>query len=116
MLHLNKFKQIYLYRPYIDFRKGARSLASIVQDEMNLDPFQKYLFLFCNQVRNRLKVLYWDDSGFALWYKHLEEGKFKWPHHLEDINILTQSNQLRQFLSGLNPWEQPHKKLNYTSI
>jgi len=43
MLSPNKFDHIYFFRPYIDFRKGHRGLAGIVQDEMKLNPFEKYL-------------------------------------------------------------------------
>ena len=116
MLVLKNFDQIFIFRPYVDFRKGTKCLASIVQDEMKLDPFQKYLFLFCNQHRNKIKALYWDKNGFALWYKCLEQEKYKWPYHLEAETFSVNMKALNNFLLGLNPWEVPHKKVNYTSI
>jgi hypothetical protein len=83
---------------------------------MQLDPFQKYLFLFCNQHRDRIKALYWDSNGFAMWYKFLEQEKYKWPHHIDAETIVINVKNLNRFLSGLNPWEVPHKKVNYFSV
>ncbi|OFZ59475.1 MAG: hypothetical protein A2381_09385 [Bdellovibrionales bacterium RIFOXYB1_FULL_37_110] len=114
MLSPNKFDHIYFFRPYIDFRKGHRGLAGIVQDEMKLNPFEKYLFIFCNKHRDRIKALYWDNTGFVLWYKCLEKEKFRWPSHLEEETIVLGPKVLKQFLQGFNPWELPHKKLNFT--
>ncbi|MBS9834889.1 IS66 family insertion sequence element accessory protein TnpB [Vibrio alginolyticus] len=36
------------------------------------------MFLFTNKQRDKIKVLYWDKTGFALWYKRLEKAKYKW--------------------------------------
>ncbi len=113
LLRLNYFDAIYLYRPTVDFRKGIVGLAAIVQDEMNLSPFKKSLYLFSNRHHNKLKALYWDKTGFALWYKILEEDRFKWPKHLKDENIIVDTKKLESFLSGLNPWQVEHKKINY---
>ena len=114
MLALDHFTRIYLYRPFVDFRKGIDGLCGIVQEEMKLNPFEKYLFLFCSSQRSKLKVLYWDDSGFVLWYKRLEEEKFSWPVHLEENSLSVDAEKLKLFLTGLDPWARPHKKLHYS--
>ena len=67
MINIKNFDNIYFYRPPIDFRKGIYGICAIVQDDMNLNPFEKYLFLFSNSKFNKLKALYWDKTGFALW-------------------------------------------------
>ena len=79
MLSHKDFDDIYLYRQFTDMRKSINGLVTLVETEMALDPYKEALFVFCNKRRNRLKVLYWDRTGFALWFKRLEEGKFKWP-------------------------------------
>lgn len=114
MITLSRFDYIYIFRPFVDFRKGSRGLAGIVQDEMHLNPFEKYLFLFCNRNRNRIKILYWDETGFALWYKCLEQNKYKWPVHLEEETVKVDLKKLKRFLAGLDPWQVPHQKLNYS--
>ncbi|MCB9062499.1 MAG: IS66 family insertion sequence element accessory protein TnpB [Halobacteriovoraceae bacterium] len=116
ILNLRKFKKIYLYRPCTDFRKGIWGLSSLVQDQMDLDPFSSYLFIFCNSKRNGLKILYWDKNGFALWYKRLEKEKFKWPTHLEGDSIAVNFKEVESFLYGLDPWQRPFKKLIYKKV
>ena len=54
-------------------------LSLLVEQEMQLSPFSGALFVFCNRQRTRLKVLYWDSTGFCLWYKRLEKDTFHWP-------------------------------------
>jgi transposase len=114
MLALDGFTKIYLYRPFIDFRKGIDGLCGIVQEQMKLDPFEKYLFVFCSSKRSKLKILYWDDSGFCLWYKRLEVEKFSWPQHIEEESLYVEPEKLKIFLTGLDPWKKPHKKLSYS--
>ncbi len=116
LLQLSYFDEIYLYRPVVDFRKDILGLADIVQNEMRLSPFKKSLYLFCSRDKSKLKALYWDKSGFALWYKILEKEKFQWPKHLTKENIIVDIEKLELFSEGLNPWKIPHKKLSYEII
>lgn len=58
---------IYLYLGNVDFRKSINGLIVVVEQQMELNPFQDALFVFCNKKRDKLKVLYWDKTGFALW-------------------------------------------------
>lgn len=116
MLSPNHFDKIYLYRPHIDFRRGIMGLALIIQDEMELNPFEKTLFLFCNKQRNKLKAIFWDRTGFVMWYKILEKDRFKWPSHLNEDNIAIDINKLRKFLNGLNPWQLPHQEIFYKKV
>lgn len=117
MLKLEKFDNIYLHKEYVDFRKSVNGLSIIVEEDMVLNVFSKFLFVFCNKKRNKLKVLYWDKTGFALWYKRLEENKFIWPKkHSEEI-ISVNSQQMQWLLEGYNIWNlKPHKKLKYKSL
>jgi len=70
---------IYLHREVVDFRKSINGLSVIVEDAFAMSPMSVGLFVFCNRRRDKLKVLYWDSTGFCLWYKRLEKAKFKWP-------------------------------------
>ena len=114
MLQFDSFTRIYFYRPFIDFRKGIDGLCGIIQEQMNLNPFEKYIFIFCSTNRSKLKIIYWDDSGFALWYKRLEEEKFHWPSHLDEESFYVEADKVKSFLTGLDPWKIPHKKLKYS--
>jgi len=66
---------VYLHREPVDFRKSINGLSVIVESEMALSPLSGALFVFCNKKRDKLKLLYWDRTGFALWYKRLEQEK-----------------------------------------
>ena len=116
MLSLNRFDHIYIYRPFVDFRKGINGLTLFIQEELQLDPFEKYLFIFCNRGKNRIKALYWDQTGFALWYKCLEKERYKWPFHLNDDLLIVDVEKFNDFLTGLNPWQVPHKKNLFSSV
>jgi transposase len=62
-----------------DMRCGFDRLAELARSVTGQDPLNGHLFLFRSRGGDRLKVLYWDRDGFALWYKRLEEGTFKFP-------------------------------------
>ena len=102
---------VYLHVGYVDFRRGIVGLSSSVSREFLMDG-KKVLFVFCNRSRNRLRVLYWDDSGFALWHKALEKEKFKWPKRAEAEAKLS-VEELRWLLRGINiDAVKSHKKVS----
>lgn len=91
---------IYLHRDVVDFRKSINGLVMIVEQEMALSPFAPALFAFCNRKRDRIKVLYWDRTGFCLWYKRLEKEKFKWPRRYSKEIMQLDDEQWQWLLSG----------------
>jgi len=91
---------IYLHRDSVDFRKSINGLVIIVEQEMELSPFTPALFVFCNKNRDRIKVLYWDQTGFCLWYKRLEKEKFKWPRRYPASMMTLSETQWQWLLSG----------------
>ena len=91
---------VYLHRDFVDFRKSINGLAGIVEAELQLPVMSGALFVFCNKGRDKLKILYWDKTGFALWYKRLEKDKFKWPTKLATSTMSLSEHQLNWLLSG----------------
>ena len=71
--------KVYIACGYTDLRKGIDGLATMVQQQFELDPFTNTLFLFCGRKRDRIKGLYWERDGFILLYKRLEQGAYQWP-------------------------------------
>ena len=80
---------IYIVCGHTDMRKSIDGLAAIIQQQYQLDLFSNSAFLFCGRRRNRMKVLLWEDSGFLLLYKRLENGKFSWPRNEQEVRDLT---------------------------
>ena len=100
MKHMLSAPEIYLYRESVDFRKSINGLAAIIESGSDLLLGSGVLFLFTNKQRDKIKVLYWDKTGFALWYKRLEKAKFKWPSkEKNEVFTLTQC-ELDRLLSG----------------
>lgn len=95
------FERIIVVCGRTDLRKGLDGLASIVQNQFSLDPFQKnVLFLFCGSRSNKIKGLVWEGDGFLLLYKRIEDGHFQWPRNREDAMAIT-PEQLAWLLRGL---------------
>jgi transposase len=91
---------VFLHRDVVDFRKSINGLVGIVEDELEHDAYTCALFVFCNKARDKLKILYWDKTGFALWYKRLEKQKFKWPSKVSSQAFELTEQQLAWLLSG----------------
>lgn len=66
---------IFLYKDAIDFRKSINGLIVVIEQELERSAFEPALYVFCNRARDKLKILYWDNTGFALWYKRLEKAR-----------------------------------------
>jgi len=69
---------------------------------MDHSPFSKQLYVFINKRRNRIKILFWEDNGFCLYYKRLEQKQFHWPRYLEDEVVSLTGQELNWLLDGLN--------------
>lgn len=93
---------VYLHRAPVDFRKSINGLATVVEQAMGRSPMERALFVFGAKSRDKVKVLYWDHTGFCLWTKRLEKARFAWPR-LADEEVLTLSvEQLDWLLRGLD--------------
>jgi transposase len=100
MLSITRFHRCYLYRGDTDMRKGVDSLCGLVRNELGKDPMNGEIYVFFCRARRRVKLLLWDQDGFALYQKRLERGTFE----MIDGNTIHQSitsEQLNFVLSGV---------------
>ncbi len=81
MLTLPSSVQVFVCLEPTDMRKSFDSLAAQVSAVVRQDPLSGHLFVFLNRCRDRIKVLFWDRSGYCLYYKRLEAGTFVIPGH-----------------------------------
>ncbi len=86
MKDLGFFSRIFLAIDPVDFRKQAHGLALIAESTMNVSGVnEKYLFVFTNRRKTGIEMLYWDTTGYALWWKTLEKEKFRWPKNSSEV-------------------------------
>ena len=100
-MNINQLGQVYLISGKTDMRQGIDSLASLVREKYQLDPFSQKIFLFCGTKKDRFKILYWDGQGFWLFYKRFENGRLAWPSHNDDIIKLNET-QVNWLLQGFS--------------
>ena len=77
MFGLSAAVRVYLAKEPADMRKSYDGLSALVAGVLELDPLSGHLFVFINKRRDRIKILYWDRDGLAIWYKRLEAGTFQ---------------------------------------
>lgn len=105
--------RILLYTQSVDMRKSIDGLCVFTQEVLQENPGSGAVFVFCNRLRDKLKLLYWDTNGFVLLYKRLEQGRFKFP--LQKKKVLLRELELRGLLSGIDFEKIPQAKaINYS--
>ena len=77
MLAIAGNARIFFFQKPIDMRKGIESLSILVEENCAGELTSGAYFVFINRLRDRMKVLYWDNDGFAIWWKRLEKGSFR---------------------------------------
>lgn len=93
-------KEIYIACGYTDMRKSIDGLATMVQTQFNMNPYEPALFIFCGRRCDRIKALLWEGDGFLLMYKRLENGKFQWPRSESELKPISWQ-QFRWLMEGL---------------
>ncbi len=102
MISISPGGTLLLYTQPADMRKSFDGLSGIVRSELGREPDDGSLFLFINRRRDRIKVLYWDGDGFALWYKRLESGTLEMVASVDGQPAVTiDAAQLAMLLSGV---------------
>lgn len=79
MIGLTDRHQYFVYVPACDMRKGFDGLSGVVMQYMERDPTDGSVYMFMNRRRDRMKMLVWEQGGFMLYYKRLEQGTFDLP-------------------------------------
>jgi transposase len=115
MFIINEVK-VWICNEPTDMRKSIDGLSIMVAEVFNLQPDNGELFVFYNSYRDKLKVLFWDNNGFIVWYKRVEKSKFIIPDTLlKPLEI--NAKQLRWLLDGLDISKLTgHQKLEYDNF
>lgn len=82
-------------------RKGFDSLCGVVRDEFKMNPLSGDVFIFLSRSRRRVKLLQWQQDGFAVYYKRLEKGTFEIPEIEKDSVARVTSQQLMLVMEGI---------------
>ncbi len=102
MIMLPSAVRIFLCTRPTDLRKSFDGLTGLVQECFGQDPLIGHLFLFLNRRRDRIKILYFDRDGLAIWYKRLEAGSYQMPQVGGQDGVELQPAQLAMLLSGID--------------
>lgn len=99
---LQQSSRLYLYAKSVDMRRSFDGLHAIVQSEFNRDILGGDIFLFLNKRRDRIKILWWDGDGMAIFMKRLEAGTFQLPEITSDqVSLAMDRTQVELLLSGI---------------
>jgi transposase len=93
--------RVFVHTQPTDMRRSFDRLAWLAQEVLHQDPFSGHLFVFVNRTGDRMKILFWDRSGYALFYKRLEEGVFHLPT-AEGTGVEIDVPRLTLILEGLD--------------
>lgn len=103
MLTLPSTIRVFVAATPVDLRKGFDGLALLVRQSLAADPLSGHLYVFFNRRRNRAKVLFWTRSGFCLFYKRLERGRFTLPEAATSAKrVEVEAAELQLLLEGID--------------
>ena len=102
MISFGSNTKVYLAAGATDMRKAVNGLMVLVEDAVEADPISSHLFVFCNRLRDKIKILYWHNNGFWLLYRRLEKQRFWWPGGDERVAVEISTRELSWLLEGLD--------------
>lgn len=113
MISIAASTRIFVATSPTDMRKGFDGLQGLVTDALGQDPLSGHLFLFVNRRGDKLKILYWDGDGLAIWYRRLEQGTFQMPA-INDDRTAAEINRedLVMLIRGLD-YENVHRRKRF---
>jgi len=104
VLSLAPTVKVFLAVGTTDMRKSYDTLAAAARTVLEQDPFSGHLFAFCGRRRDRVKILYWDSTGFWLFSRRLARGTFAWPNAAPEGKrcLELRAEELMALLGGLD--------------
>jgi transposase len=105
MIALAPQVRVFLYRRATDMRKSFHGLVALVESSLKQDPLSGSLFVFVNGRRDRIKILYWGQTGFCIWYQQLQKGTYQLPDQQvldNDETLEVTRAQLSLILDGID--------------
>jgi transposase len=105
MIAISAHTKLYLAKDATDMRKSFRGLIPLTEAVLQEEPVSGHLFVFLNRRQDLMKILYWDGTGFCIWYKRLERGSFQRPPAVageERPGLELSTAQLSLILEGID--------------
>lgn len=95
----------HLYNQPCDMRKGFNGLSGIVTNQLGLDPLNGSVYIFINRNRDRMKMLVYEQGGFMLYYKRLEQGRFEALESTQHNRLSIKYEDLVMLIQGIKRCE-----------
>jgi len=92
--------RIWLYAKPTDMRRSFNGLAAMAKNVIGEDPLSGHVFVYINRRQTQIKILYFDRSGFCIWAKRLEEGRFNYNKSAGEKQALN-CTQLKLIIEGI---------------
>lgn len=113
MLSFAPAVRIWLCVQATDLRKSFDTLAELVRQHLQADPLSGHVFVFRNRRSDRVKLLYWDEDGYVIVYKRLEEGTFRFPEAPDhQAGVTLRAAELAMLLDGVD-WQNVRRSRRY---
>jgi transposase len=113
MLNFPPAVHIWLCSQATDLRRSFDGLAELVRQHLHNDPLSGHVFVFRNKRSDRVKLLYWDEDGFVIVYKRLEEGTFRFPAAVDGQGgVRMRAAELAMLLDGVD-WQNAKRSKRY---
>lgn len=113
MFALTSSYRYFLYQDVCDMRKSFNALSGLIASKMNGNPTNGDAYIFINKRRNQIKILRWEQGGFILYYKRLEEGTLEIPSYNDETKSYSMNySQLLLMIEGIS-FENIKKRKRY---
>lgn len=111
MLNIDPSTKVFVCSQLVDMRYSFDALSGLVTTHFGMNPLCGHVFVFFSRRRDRMKLLFWDMDGFALYYKRLDRGTFSWVTDLElNEGGEMEASDFSAILAGINPKPAKQKR------